>query len=103
MTDVSSCRFDDITTESYADSHPFNFARLNRSQSEYSEIGFDVSTVGSGGQTPRVVSPEDVGSQILKYLLSLTADVLGHTQVSQHKMNPFLAYPIDVLLIDVGE
>ena len=70
-------RYEDTDTEIYAESHPFRLSRLSGSQSEHSEIGFDVSRPAA----PRVVSPEEVGAQVLRHLMALTARVLGHTQV----------------------
>jgi hypothetical protein len=42
------------------------------------QVGFALS---STGHTAKVIAPEDVGTQVLKYLMSITADFLGHDQV----------------------
>ena len=42
------------------------------------QVGFQLS---STGHEPSVVTPEQVGTQVLKYLLQITADFLGHDQV----------------------
>lgn len=73
-------RFNESDTDLYSTSHPFKFVKVNKSVSEYGEIGFDVSTDTS---EPKIVTPEDVGGEVLKYLLGITAKFLGHTQVQE--------------------
>ena len=78
------CRYNDPDIESYAKEHPFQLAPINSSLSEYSEIGFDVSENGeSSNSEPLLISPENVGTSILKHLLKITADFLGHSQVNK--------------------
>lgn len=43
------------------------------------QVGFQLSASGHGG----VVTPEQVGTQVLKHLLALTHDYLGHSQVNK--------------------
>jgi molecular chaperone DnaK (HSP70) len=67
-------------TVHYASTHPFKIVYpVNSSVSEYSPIAFEVLATGH----PALISPEMVGSSVLKYLLGLTADYLGHTQVTK--------------------
>lgn len=42
-------------------------------------MGFQLSASGHGG----VVTPEQVGTEVLKHLLALTRDYLGHSQVNK--------------------
>jgi hypothetical protein len=43
------------------------------------QVGFALRSTGHG---KRVVAPEEVGTEVLKYLLRITADFMGHGQVS---------------------
>jgi hypothetical protein len=43
------------------------------------QVGFALRSTGHG---KRVVAPEEVGTEVLKYLLRITADFMGHDQVS---------------------
>jgi molecular chaperone DnaK (HSP70) len=64
----------------YASAHPFKVVGINSSKvSNYSQVGFDVQVRGE----PHLISPEDVGTQVLKHLLDITADFLGHKQVNK--------------------
>ena len=47
------------------------------------QVAFQLS---STGHVPPLVTPEQVGTQVLKYLLDITAEYLGHDQVisSEH-------------------
>ena len=71
-------RFNESDTDLYSTSHPFKFVKVNRSVSEFGEIGFDVS---ADLLEEKIVTPEDVGGEVLKYLLKITAKYLGHSQV----------------------
>jgi hypothetical protein len=43
------------------------------------QVGFALRSTGHGR---KVVAPEEVGTEVLKYLLRITADFMGHDQVS---------------------
>jgi hypothetical protein len=60
-----------------AERHPFKVVEVD---SGSSGVGFGLSASGH----PRVVSPEDVGAHVLRYLLDMTANYLGHRQVHIH-------------------
>jgi len=82
----------------YAAEHAFNVVE-NDSISNHSRVGFAIETSvpikgahyqlqdqaeGSRGVLNRVVvSPEQIGTEVLKYLLQLTSDYLGHKQVNK--------------------
>jgi len=57
--------------------HPFRV--VESKLSNYSEVGFHITAKGH----PPIITPEQVGTQVLKYLLKLTADYLGHKQVNK--------------------
>lgn len=61
---------------SYAKSHPFHVVESDASP--YGKVGFKIDATGH----PSIITPEQVGTQVLKYLLSITAENLGHKQVS---------------------
>eukprot|EP01035_Chromulina_nebulosa_P018301 gene18301-23985_t len=68
--------WNDSSVIEYGSKHAYTVDKLSYGQSNFSEVGFALS---SG----LIVSPEQVGSQVLKYLLKLTADYLGHNQVNK--------------------
>uniref|UniRef100_A0A7S0SSX6 Uncharacterized protein n=1 Tax=Chromulina nebulosa TaxID=96789 RepID=A0A7S0SSX6_9STRA len=68
--------WNDSSVIEYGSKHAYTVDKLSHGQSNFSEVGFALS---SG----LIVSPEQVGSQVLKYLLKLTADFLGHNQVNK--------------------
>lgn len=76
---------DEESVQSYANSHSFHVVRSNASM--HGEIGFQLTT--SSGQMNSttgealVVTPIDIGSQVLKALLKITASFLGHNQVNK--------------------
>lgn len=45
------------------------------------QVGFQLSASGHGSSG--VVTPEQVGTEVLKHLLALTRDYLGHSQVNK--------------------
>lgn len=64
----------------YADAHPFKVIAIDSPQvSNYSKVGFELLVKGE----VKVVAPEQVGTQVLKYLMDITADFLGHRQVTK--------------------
>lgn len=87
---------DDPVVAEYAKSHPYDtvslrpedlrdvhsIVPLSANISQYSGIGFRIHASGH----PSVVSPEQVGAEILKHLLDLTAKQLGHRQVRKSNM-----------------
>lgn len=64
----------------YANHHPYTVDKLPVGASNFSEIGF---VVASDKGTSRYISPEEVGAQVLKYLLKITSDFVGHKQVNK--------------------
>ena len=68
---------EDDDVKQYADSHPFTVVKSNTSV--YSEVGFLLKATGH----PEVVSPENIGTEILKALLRITSKFLGHSQVNK--------------------
>lgn len=61
----------------YASEHPFNV--VPSSLSNYSKVGFKIERSGRSD----VITPEQVGTEVLKFLLKITADYLGHNQVNK--------------------
>ena len=68
---------EDDDVKQYANSHPFTVVKSNTSI--YSEVGFLLKATGH----PEVVSPENIGTEILKALLRITSKFLGHSQVNK--------------------
>lgn len=62
---------------SYADEHPFKV--VPSSLSNYSKVGFELQLKGE----TRIITPEEVGTEVLRFLLKITADFLGHNQVNK--------------------
>jgi hypothetical protein len=58
-------------------------------------VGFALSSSGHAG---KVIAPEDVGTQVLKYLMGITADFLGHDQV--RSMQLLLRYDVEVYVCE---
>lgn len=73
-------RWEEDSTQAYGKAHPYKVIKCNSSVSNYSTVAFDVS---AANQAPgsRVVAPEDVGAEVLRYLLKITSSFLGHSQV----------------------
>lgn len=69
------------TTQSYAASHPYKVVTAT-TLSNYSKVGFELSTTTLDANAT-VISPERVGTQVLKFLLKVTASFLGHNQVNK--------------------
>jgi len=61
--------------QAYAAEHPFAVVE-NHTLSNFSKVAFEVAE-------GRQVSPEQVGTAVLRFLLQLTADYLGHNQVNK--------------------
>jgi hypothetical protein len=75
-------RWEDDNTQSYGKAHPYKIIKCNTTVSNYSTVAFDVSSASQAAGS-RVVSPEDVGTEVLRYLLKVTASFLGHGQVNK--------------------
>ena len=75
---------DDEVVSSYADNHQYRVVK-SVNITEFSEIGFEIQTPYEKDplNKTKAVSPEDVGSEVLKYLLKVTATFLGHNQVNK--------------------
>eukprot|EP01034_Spumella_vulgaris_P032094 gene32094-39640_t len=67
----------DENVQLYANQHSFNV--VESTLSNFSQVGFQISATGHNP----VITPEQVGTQVLRYLLSVTADFLGHDQVNK--------------------
>ena len=69
---------------SYAASHPYKVVSA-ANITEFSEIGFEVQTPYQKEQRnkTKVVSAEEVGSEVIRYLLRVTATFMGHGQVNK--------------------
>lgn len=63
----------------YAASHPFKVVEGNNS--EYGDIAFEVQ--GHTSESTSLVTPIQVGTQVLKHLLAITAKFIGHNQVNK--------------------
>jgi len=61
----------------YAASHPFTVVPSNTSH--FSRVAFSIKATGH----KPVVTPEEVGTQVLKYLVQIASDFLGHNQVNK--------------------
>lgn len=82
----------DPTVALEAGRHPFTVVVNHNATTSFSGVGFALSShdesndgleMGSLSGHPPVVSPEDVGAAILRRLLDMAADYLGHRQVGQ--------------------
>eukprot|EP01032_Pedospumella_encystans_P010740 gene10740-12528_t len=62
----------------YAAEHPYHV--VDSRVSNFGKVAFQLS---STGHVPPLVTPEQVGTQVLKYLLDITAEYLGHDQVNK--------------------
>lgn len=64
--------------QQYANEHPFEVVE-SLHISNYSQVGFRIDATGHNP----IISPEQVGTQVLRFLMKLTADYLGHNQVNK--------------------
>lgn len=72
----------DSSVQEYAAKHPYTVVPLPVGRSNYSEAGFLIPSSESG-KNSTLVTPEEVGTEVLKYLWRLTSDYLGHKQVNK--------------------
>ena len=72
----------DATTQSYAASHPYKVV-TSTTLSNYSKVGFELSSSPTSTRQATIITPERVGTQVLKYLMKVTATFLGHNQVTK--------------------
>jgi hypothetical protein len=94
LSPVSSVySLDDELVKLYADEHPFqvvpsNLSNFSRVSSDFvdlaisllfEKVGFELETNGK----MTVVTPEQIGTEVLKFLLKVTSDFLGHNQVNK--------------------
>ena len=63
--------------KAYAAEHAFNVVASNLSN--FSKVGFEISSSGHNS----VITPEQVGTQVLNFLMGITAEFLGHNQVNK--------------------
>lgn len=71
--------------QQYGQAHPYTIAEIDTTISNYSTVGFELKLFqaeDTNTYTTKHISPESVGTNILKYLLQKTAAYLGHDQVS---------------------
>lgn len=74
----------DTATQMYANAHPYRVVTSNLSQ--HSSLGFELSGYApskDGADKLKVITPENVGTEVVRYLLSITASFLGHKQVNK--------------------
>lgn len=79
---------DDGELKEYAATHPFAVEFVK--SSEYSDVGFRIRSTGYENVSSLsiidgkpLLSPEYVGTEVLRGLMSLTADFIGHNQVNK--------------------
>jgi len=72
---------DEEEVQAYASAHPFQLAAVGSEVTPFGQVGVRLSAAATGH--PRDLSPESVGTRVLQHLLRLTADFLGHSQVSK--------------------
>ncbi len=70
---------EDDELKEYAAAHSFKVVPINSSISNHSRVGFEIPTLPH----KKIVSPEQVGADVLRHLLKVTADFLGHNQVNK--------------------
>eukprot|EP01035_Chromulina_nebulosa_P043405 gene43405-58788_t len=68
---------EDENVRQYASEHPFKV--IDSSVSNFSKVAFQINATG---HRP-IVTPEDVGTQVLKFLLRITGAYLKHNQVNK--------------------
>ena len=61
----------------YASEHPFEV--VESTASNYSKVGFKINATGHNP----IITPEEIGTQVLKYLLKITSTYLRHNQVNK--------------------
>ena len=71
----------DEQVQAYAKAHPFETTEVGDDISVYGRVGFRLSAAATGH--PSVISPESVGTAVLKHLLSVTSDYLGYGGVNK--------------------
>lgn len=79
-------KWDDENVQTYARSHPYRVKECDKSVSNYSTIAFEIPL----SHSLNLVSPEQVGSEVLKYLRKITNKYLGHEQVRE-ELESFLS------------
>jgi molecular chaperone DnaK (HSP70) len=72
---------DEEKVSMYASNHPFKVVKVNSTITPFGEIGFELSSLASGH--PHIISPESVGTKVLEFLKTVTAEYLGHNQVNK--------------------
>eukprot|EP01038_Epipyxis_sp_PR26KG_P014585 gene14585-19587_t len=69
---------EDESVKQYANDHSFKVVESNLSN--FSKVGFQINATGHDSN---IITPEQVGTQVLKFLLKITSDYLGHKQVNK--------------------
>ena len=92
--------WDDEAIQAYGAAHPFRIVKCGPALSNFSTVAFEVFPATASAPA-KVVSPEDVGTEVLKYLLKVTSSFLGHNQVRTVCLNSLslLTPPSSVRLI----
>jgi molecular chaperone DnaK (HSP70) len=67
---------DDDQVKLYANEHPFTILPINSTVSNFSQVGFELPT-------GRLISPEQVGCDVLGHLLKVASRYLRHKQVNK--------------------
>ena len=68
---------EDENVRQYASEHPFKV--VDSSASNFSKVAFQINATGHR----QIVTPEEVGTQVLKFLLRITGSYLKHNQVNK--------------------
>lgn len=74
-------KLEDESVLAYASNHPYKVVELSPGMSNFSFIGFSIPSIET--DIPNIITPEQVGTQVLKYLLQITNKYLGHSQVTK--------------------
>ena len=72
------CSWDDPSVQEYISDVPFRLVHATN-VSNFTSIAFEVPLQ----DTSLLVSPETIGTHVLKYLLKITSSYLGHSQVNK--------------------
>lgn len=80
--------WEEDSTQEYGHAHPYHIVQSNSSVSNYSTVAFSVPVTSDSDSSAvssesRVLSPEDIGTYIIEHLKALTAEFLGHSQVTK--------------------
>jgi hypothetical protein len=81
-------RWEDESVQVYGKSHPYRITECDGSVSNHSSIAFQIPLLNEETvPTQKLVSPEMIGAEVLKYLLKITSRYLGHNQVGHASLS----------------